>query len=185
MKRTKRGEVMMNLLRIVGVAGILVTGALCPNLLLLLRGSCHKRYSYQSCQRALIAIDTHRWILAKKTDAGVHIYLTKRGQAELLACELGEKNLKNKGCWDGKWHLLIFDIEEKRKCIRNRVRCALINLGLYRLQDSVWVYPYDCHALLELLRIKYRVWNEALYLRAEHLDNDRGLRRHFGLKSAR
>ena len=175
----------MKILAIVGVTGILVTGAVCPNLLSLLRGSCRRRYSYQSCRRALLAIDSKGWILVKKSDEGVRIYLTKRGQAELLLYEQGGKRLKNNGRWDGKWHLLIFDIEEKRKCIRNMVRRALINLGLYRLQDSVWIYPYDCHAILELLRIKYRVWNEALYLRADHLDNDRSLCRHFGLKSVR
>ena len=175
----------MNLLKVVGITGILVAGAVCPNLLLLLRGFCRKEYSYHACRSAFLAIDKKGWIVVRQAGAGVRICLTRRGRTELFSYELGQKELRKSGRWDGRWHLLVFDIEEKRKNIRNRVRQALISLGLYRLQDSVWIYPYDCRALLELLRIKYRVWNEALYLRADHLDNDRQLCRHFGLTPVR
>ena len=76
----------------------------------------------------------------------------------------------------------MFDIEEKRKNVRNQIRAVLISFGFYRLQDSVWVYPYECEEILELLRTKYKVRHEALYIRAERIAKDEYLRDHFGLK---
>jgi len=182
MDKTRRGEIARNILAVVGVTGIVIGGALCPGLLRLLRPYVHKRYSYQACRYAIKAMDAKGWMAVEKRVDGVHLYLTKRGQMELRAYELGEKKLKRSGKWDGKWHILIFDIAEKRRRARDVVRNTLKTLGFHRLQQSVWVYPYDCREVLNLLQVKHRVSREALYLRADHLDNDRWLRRHFGLK---
>ena len=115
--------------------------------------------------------------------AGWKVELTTKGFAEFLTYETREKLLKKTKYWDGKWHFLIFDIAEERKRIREQVRRTLISFGFHRLQDSVWVFPYDCEEVLELLRIKYGVRYEALYLRADKLAKDKWLKQHFNLKN--
>lgn len=45
--------------------------------------------------------------------------------------------------WDGKWRVVIFDIEEKEKKTRNALRLKLISLGFGELQKSVYVTPLD------------------------------------------
>lgn len=60
--------------------------------------------------------------------------------------------------------MLIFDTKEDRKSIREKVRRSLVALGFYRLQDSVWVYPYLCEDVLEMLRTQYGVRHDALYV---------------------
>ena len=183
MPDNKWGGLQKQILLATGLAGVLVVGALCPGMLLLLRPLARKRYSYPACSRALKALDAKGWTVYKQTATGIRVSLTERGRVELLAYELGRKKLKAQGRWDGKWHVLTFDVPEKRKHLRDGLRNTLKNLGFHRLQDSVWVYPYDCRVILDLLRTKYRVRDEALYVRVDHLDNDRWLRRHFGLKS--
>jgi len=148
-----------------------------------LRPYTRKQYAYTPYRYAVKAVDAKGWIVAAKTSKGIDVHLTKRGHAELMAYELGEKSLKNKGHWDKIWHLLIFDIPEKRKYLREKVRNVLKTMGFHRLQDSVWVYPFDCREILNLLQIRYGIKHEALYVCANHIDNDRWLRRHFGLKS--
>lgn len=60
--------------------------------------------------------------------------------------------------WDKKWRIVIFDIEEKNKSIRNSLRRKLMSLGFAKLQESVYITPLDVLAdFREFLR------NENLY----------------------
>jgi len=185
MTQTKRNEIARTILATVGVTGIVITGAFCPGLLALARPLARKRYPYPSFHRALRAVDDKGWIVATKTSGGVRVRLTKRGEAELLAYELGKKKLPPAKQWDGKWHLLTFDIPESRRRLRDHIRGTLKTLGFQHLQHSVWIFPYECRDVLNLLQTKYSVRHEALYVRVDCLDNDRWLRKHFGLPVAK
>jgi len=77
--------------------------------------------------------------------------------------------------------VLIFDIPEKRKGTREKVRRTLISLGFERLQDSVWVFPYDCEDLITLLKVDFKIGKDILYLVVESLEYDLPLRKKFGL----
>ena len=84
--------------------------------------------------------------------------------------------------WDKKYRILIFDIWEKRKRTRDALRDFLARLGFVRLQDSVWVYPYECEEIAALLKSRFRVGNGLLYIVAESIENDRWLRKAFDLE---
>lgn len=43
--------------------------------------------------------------------------------------------------WDKKWVIVVFDIEEKSKSVRNNLRNKLKSLGFGMLQESVWISP--------------------------------------------
>ena len=45
------------------------------------------------------------------------------------------------GKWNKKWVILIFDIDEKSRKARNRLREKLKNIGFGMLQKSVWITP--------------------------------------------
>jgi len=45
--------------------------------------------------------------------------------------------------WDRKWRLVIFDIEEAARGIRDLFRIKLKELGFAQLQKSVWITPHD------------------------------------------
>lgn len=45
--------------------------------------------------------------------------------------------------WDGKWRVVIFDIEEKSRKKRDLLRLKLRELGFGMIQESVWISPYD------------------------------------------
>ncbi len=44
---------------------------------------------------------------------------------------------------DGKWQMVIFDIPEKKRVLRDIFRENLQILGYKILQQSVWVCPYE------------------------------------------
>ena len=52
-----------------------------------------------------------------------------------------EKIAIEKRRWDRRWRIVIFDIPERRKSVRAKLRRFMQEYGFVRLQDSVWIYP--------------------------------------------
>ena len=55
--------------------------------------------------------------------------------------------------WDGIWRVLIFDIPELTRAVRNLFRDKIQELGFYTLQKSVYVVPNDCEK--EIIELAY------------------------------
>lgn len=75
---------------------------------------------------------------------------TKKGEVWLRGSLLRyarDLNIK----WDKKWRLVIFDIPQEFHNERNRFRQKLKALGFYKVQKSVFAFPYPCED--ELARI--------------------------------
>ena len=51
--------------------------------------------------------------------------------------------LKNHKKWDNKWHLVMFDIPEKDRSTRDKLRRGLNSFGMGILQASVWISASD------------------------------------------
>lgn len=60
---------------------------------------------------------------------------------------------------DGVWKLIIFDIPEKQRFVRNHLRSRLKALGFKKWQSSTWISPYaidpDIEAELNSLANKF------------------------------
>jgi DNA-binding transcriptional regulator PaaX len=116
------------------------------------------------------------------TYEGRSLCLTPKGERALRFLELHEFKLKKPRRWDEKWRVLIFDIPEGRRATRDKIRHMLQEIGFMRLQDSVWVYPYDCEDLITLLKADFKIGKDLLYLIVDTLEYDKPLRHHFGLR---
>ncbi|MBI5614337.1 CRISPR-associated endonuclease Cas2 [Candidatus Gottesmanbacteria bacterium] len=66
--------------------------------------------------------------------------ITAAGKKRLLALI---PRYDEKRVWDQKLHLVTYDISEKHKKDRRLLFTFLKNLGCGRLQDSVWMTPYN------------------------------------------
>jgi len=107
-----------------------------------------------------------RGYITSKQQSGKTLYaLTEKGLAKIedIKKKMELKNMKFDK-WDGYWHLVIFDIPEKQRVLRNGLRDTLIQLGFRMFQASVWVYPYDVFDELEELipDIKKHGWIKLL-----------------------
>ncbi|MBI2030584.1 CRISPR-associated endonuclease Cas2 [Candidatus Kaiserbacteria bacterium] len=107
--------------------------------------------------------------------------LTSRGEVVFRTLTAHDHTRHKPIRWDGKWRVLIFDIPEYRKGLREKMRRTLTSIGFVRLQDSVWAYPYDCEDLVALLKADFKIGKDVLYLIVEEMEGDRHLRRHFNL----
>ncbi|TSC55284.1 MAG: phenylacetic acid degradation operon negative regulatory protein [Parcubacteria group bacterium Greene0416_79] len=113
--------------------------------------------------------------------AGKYLELTEKGERTLREWERREYKIPCPKHWDGKWRILIFDIPETRKKLREKLRLTLRAIGFYRLQDSVWIYPHDCEDFITLLKADFKIGKDLLYLIAEGVENDSRIRDHFGV----
>lgn len=110
------------------------------------------------------------------------VSLTTKGERLAEKLDAAERMfLKKPKRWDGKWRIIIFDIWEYRRTMRDQLRRMLVRAGFYKLQDSVWVYPHDCEDLLVFLRADLQLGKSVLYIIADGIENDTRLREHFGL----
>ncbi|MBI4088669.1 CRISPR-associated endonuclease Cas2 [Candidatus Kaiserbacteria bacterium] len=106
--------------------------------------------------------------------------ITERGR-ELLELEIQKVAHAKKRKWDRRWRVVIFDIPERRRSVRVRLRRFMEEYGFVRLQDSVWVYPHDCEDLIALAKANLRIGADALYMIVERIERDKHLREHFAL----
>ena len=76
-------------------------------------------------------------------DGSVLISLNEKGR--LRALNLSFKRFYNrKEKWDGKWRMVAFDIPDASRKGRNALRYRMRLGGFYELQESLFLYPYDC-----------------------------------------
>ncbi len=106
---------------------------------------------------------------------------TSLGEKLLSDWQMSNYRIKKPRKWDKKWRVIIFDIPEKKKKERDQVREILSTAGFERLQNSVWVYPYDCEDVIGLMKIELGIGKYLLYMIVDQIENDRFLRMDFDL----
>lgn len=169
------------------VAGVLVIAAAAPNIFQVVKffekkhGRNYQRYQSSKLVRSEIQkLARKKLIIIFEKNGEPVIRLTEAGRGELLRYQLKEKRLEKKS-WDKKWRLIIFDIEEKKRARRDGIRQQMRSFGFEKLQDSVWVYPYECEQVVGLLKAQYKIGKELLYIVASDIEGDEQLRRKFSL----
>ena len=109
------------------------------------------------------------------------VKLTEKGEVKLTKYKIGDLKIKEPKKWDKKWRVIIFDIKEKRREVRNILRSTLSRLGFVKLQNSVWVFPYECEELVIMLKSNLFLGKDVLYMTVEKIENDKWLKEIFGL----
>ncbi len=107
------------------------------------------------------------------------VRISDRGRIRALRYKLQELVVKIPKAWDRKWRLVIFDIPEKYRHLRDLFRSFLKIMGFYQLQKSVWVHPYPCFDEIEFLRQIYHVEINVTYIVAESIEGQDDLKEHF------
>lgn len=178
-RNTKIQEII---LKSVGAVGLLSVALLAPNALQALG---HFGLTGKKLSNKRRVINNSRDKLVSKGyleyDGEGRLLLTKKGISKLNQFEIKDYRLKVPSKWDKKWRILIFDIKEERKRLREKIRNTLISIGFVRLQDSVWVYPYDCEDLITLLKADFKVGKDLLYIIADKIEFDQIIKDRFGL----
>jgi len=122
-------------------------------------------------------------IKAEWRNKQAYVFLTAKGKILAGKYQINDLRIEKPRKWDRLWRILIFDIKEKQKAKREALRGKLKQMGLYQLQKSVWVCPYNFFGEIKLLREFFGLNNgEMKIITAYEIENDKIIKKHFGLR---
>lgn len=73
-----------------------------------------------------------------------YIEITPIGLEKVKEFNFDRIRVKRPKLWDGKWRVVFFDIPNKHKSSRDLFRRKIISIGFQKIQESVYVYPFEC-----------------------------------------
>jgi len=177
-KVLRNTRIRQAILSTLAVGGLMTVAVVLPGAMRYLKKPL-SRSGLTSGRSAVGRLATEGLVTFEEKSGKSFLRITPKGTQHLHAwVESSRKPLR----WDRQWRIVIFDVAERNRALRNRLRETLIRIGFFRLQHSVWVYPYDCEEIIALLKTHIEVGGGVLYIVAAQIENDRPIRRHFGLK---
>ena len=183
-KRAKKENIQRALLGAMLTTGLLLVAVTAPNMLRVLKHVPDYRFRYRIdvAAKRLVQKGKAEWV---KRDGKSFLRITEKGRQE-IAYEQERVSLttRKQKRWDGKWRMVVFDVPERRRSVRFRLRGVMREVGFMRLQDSVWVYPYDCEEFVTLLKAELKIGKEVLYAIVDVIEYDKPIRTYFHLPLA-
>jgi len=179
-------SVSKTLLLIMGSLGFIFVAAVAGNAVQLLKYTPLMKRSklkiFQINQGIKRLLD--RGLLEIKEDKNYkYLEITEKGRHLLLKYQIDGLAQDKPKRWDKKYRVVIFDVSEQRKKTRDQLRGILKSFGFVLLQDSVWVYPYECQEIVDLLKQYLELEEDVLYMMVDSIENDKWLKKEFKLKN--
>lgn len=150
----RRGEIVKDILYWLAVGGMVAVAATSPSFLYNVLCAFQKRnqYNKRSVINAFYRLRKEGAIVFRKQNNQLYISLSKEGKKKAGKFQIDSLSIQRPKQWDGKWRILIFDISDRHRIKREALRGFLKQLQFYKLQESVWVHPFDCRRETELLK---------------------------------
>lgn len=188
-KRARRGQIERIVLGVLLFGGMLTIAMMAPKLLQLIKSE-HLDYVLpkdpkQRLCEVMCRLRRKGLVVWKERNGKRYPVITESGRRHLRRLTLEGLRIHKPRRWDERWRIVIFDIRQNERAVRDKVRGMLKRLGFMRLQGSVWVHPYDCEEVIALLKTELRSGTSVLYIIADAIEYDAPLREHFGLPPQR
>ncbi len=175
-----QNKIAKNILLGLGITAGAVLFALSPyGLHYLVKGALKQAFYKKDFDREIKRLKKKNFVSLTKTPEGWFVRLTKKGRRGLSKYKLQEIQFPSKKPWDRKWRLYIFDIPEKYRSGRDLLREKLKELGMFNMQRSVLVYPFDCREQLTFIADYYGLSEYSTYVETNFMDIDKELRKYF------
>lgn len=101
-----------------------------------------------------------------------YLELTPKGKKLIKSYLTQDLEIKKPAKWDKKWRIVIYDITNDKKDRREILRQKLEHLGFLKLQESVYVFPFDCLTEINLLKSMYYLNTNVQYLVVERIETE-------------
>ncbi len=126
--------------------------AYCPALYDL-KKQYERQKNKQKFSQLIYRLKKNGYIKIKNLEQNEGVMLTKRGAEKVLKVKLKTERKKRRS--DEKWQMIIFDIPEEKRFLRDLLREKLRLLEYKMLQQSIWVCPYNVQKETELILRKH------------------------------
>ncbi len=162
------------------IAGTLSIAAIAPNVFAaygkLTGGASRRFYAKRILEAELKGLQKRGFVHVKRTSDSYRIKATERGTTYMLRRTAAYLAINQSGTWDGTWWLVAFDIPRRHNAERNALRERLKQIGMERLQASVFISRYPC---AEEVWFTARHFGMENYITIAHVDEIEGYGRAF------
>ena len=108
-----------------------------------------KEKKKQNFYSAINYLKVGGYLQIKSGQKGEGYLLTPKGEGKVL--KIKTRDMEKKKNPKDEWLMIIFDIPERRRKDRNTLRGFLHTLGFQKIQQSVWVSPYEVYDELKAI----------------------------------
>lgn len=115
-------------------------------------------------------------------DGSVSLVLTPEGRKRIRQSEQKIIRIKKPPRWDEKWRVVLFDVPEEKRSLRDIFRRHLQGIGFREFQKSVFIFPYECEREIASLIKLYDAKEYFQYLLVFDVSDARRFRKIFSLK---
>jgi len=138
-------------------------------------------YTGKQLSSALVDLKKEKLIKEKKGyNNSVSVSLTNKGLLRSISFKFRRLSAK-KEKWDGKWRMVAFDIpkacEKGRKALVYRLKTG----SFYEMQESIFLYPYDCKQEIDTLTELFKIKKYIRFGTLDFIDNQDWLKARFGV----
>jgi len=183
----RKGELAKNILKGLAIGLFIPASFLFPNLpksleFLLKELSKKHRTRPDAFRKSIFYLKKRKLIESKNLKNGETVLvLSEEGKIRLMQFDLEKIQIKKPKSWDKKWRIVIFDIPKSKNKARDALRNKLKDLGLYQLQKSCYVYPYECKEEIDFVSEVFDVSPYIAYIVAEVIEGEKILKENFNL----
>ncbi|MEK7508980.1 MAG: hypothetical protein AAB568_03970 [Patescibacteria group bacterium] len=137
-------------------------------------------FSRWQISKTLKQLRLRGYVQFDEKDDKTPILLTPKGLKRSLHFQLFGLSFNRSKKWDYLWRMVIFDIPEKKKAMRESFRRELNCMKFYKLQKSVFVTPQKCEKEIIEIGRACRILSHILILTVASLGPlEKRVRRYF------
>ncbi|MEK7480761.1 MAG: hypothetical protein AAB604_01500 [Patescibacteria group bacterium] len=177
-----KSAIAQDILIWIGIVGIVAIAATSPFFIVNVLKAFKKgsQYHRKDIFNAFYRLRKSGDLIMRTIDNQLYIELTEKGRKKASWLQVNHLAIKKQKKWNGKWWMVIFDIQERHRTKREALRGFFKRLGFLQLQKSVWIQPYDCRDEINLLREFFGLEERELKLIvADDIGDDSFVREHF------
>lgn len=178
-----RTQIAKNILVGLGVAAGVASIVAFPGLAVLLAWiEKEGRGDRRKTQKAFYSLKKRGMITTRKSGSKIKVVLAPKARRQIEKYKTGGFKIDKPKSWDGRWWMVMFDVPESRRSVRDLIRKKLVSEGFVSIQKSVLAYPYDCKPLIDILRAYYKLSEGELYIfEAKVIEGEETLKKYFKL----
>jgi len=180
----RKKSLTADILFIVAASPIILSSLFLPNAPQMLKPLIKWRKNWNKIKHkrireAIDRLNKKRLVEVIQKGDDLYIEITENGKKLITNFDYYNLELLKPKKWDKKWRLVIFDIPEKRNKERHALSEKLKDLGFYSLQESVYIYPYDCRDEIDFVCEFLSISRHVNYCLLDALDKKEGELRNF------
>ncbi|GEL77027.1 phenylacetic acid degradation operon negative regulatory protein PaaX [Tenuibacillus multivorans] len=113
-------------------------------------------HNEQSVRAAISRMSKQGWVQSEKRGNKSYYFLTEQGKARMD--EAGRRIYQEESpSWDERWRILVYNIPEEKRNLRDQLRKELVWSGFGLLSNSCWITPNPLEEQVHRLIDKYDI----------------------------